>query len=664
MSDGDGARRRFAIACAVGGAAGMVIFVALLLSASHGEMLRWQRLGDFYDTQAHALLDGDLAVDEYPLGIEAFYNDGRAYLYQGPWPALLRLPVAAVAGDRWDGRLTAPSMVIALAVVAAGAARLHWRVRQTVRPAAPVTRAEAVLVAVSMFGVGGSLFLFHASRAWVYHEAILWGAAFTVLAVDQLVAFVQGKMPRALGAASIFAALALASRASVGIGPVVGLALVAASVAWRWLRRRDGGFRAVVAAGAAAVLPLASYAAVNFAKFETLFSIPFWDQRFSQIDDLRQEFLRETGGTFFSIDFVPTTLLRYLLPTGFDLTRQFPFVDLAAPPASRVSMGTTFDVIDRAAGVPVAQPLFFVLAVVGMAALLRRDLAPLRIPAVAAAASAATIFPFGYIAYRYLADAAPFLIICGAIGTQVLVAALAGRGRGRVAVVASVVGASGLAVLSLWLNGSAGLQYQRVWSVEDDPAMSGPYIAWRLDLQERLGIDPPPVERAETELPEGVGRAGALLVLGDCDGVYVSDGEVPNSIDRSPWNPVERSRENGHIRLRLELPDRGRGDTVPLFRAGDDSFHVTYLDQDRIRIDHRSNDVDRDGLPLRWGSGDVVTVDMQADARVQHVTVVVEDVVALDNYYFELEPLAITWPADYRELEVQTPVCDRLLGRG
>ena len=662
MTDGDATRRRFVVACALGGVVGVVAFLALLLSASHGEVLRWQRLGDFYDTQAHALLDGDLAVDEYPLGIEAFYNDGRAYLYQGVWPALLRVPIAAIAGDRWDGRLTAPSMVIALVVAVAGAARIHWRVREMLRPAAPVTRAEGAVVATTMFGVGGSLFLFHASRAWVYHEAILWGAAFTVLAIDQLIALSTGKRARALAAASVFAALALASRASVGIGPVVGLGFVAASYAWRWLRHRHVDLRRVAAAGAAAVLPLASYAAVNYAKFETLFSIPFWDQRFSQIDELRQEFLRETGGTFFSIDFVPTTLVRYLLPSGFDLLRQFPFVDLAAPPGSRMSMGTTFDVIDRAAGVPVAQPLFFLLALVGLASLLRGDLAALRIPAVAAAASAATIFPFGYIAYRYLADAAPFLLVCGAIGVQVMLTKVPGRFRGAIAVTIAATGV--LALLSLWLNASAGLQYQRIWSVEDDPATSGAYLAWRLDLQESLGIDPPPVERAATDLPDGVGRPGVIAILGACDGVYVSDGEVPNSIDRSPWNPVERSRDSGHIRLRLRLPDRGTGATLPLLGAGDDALHVTYLDRDRVRIDHESNDIDRDGLPLRWGSGDVVTVDIQADTRVQHVTVMVEDVVALDNYYFETEPLDITWRGSYDELAVPTPVCDRLLRRG
>ena len=656
-------RRRFAIAATIGGVAGFVCFLAMVLSAAQGSFFRWQRLGDFYDAQAHAFLRGDLAVDPYPLGIEAFFNDGRAYLYQGPTPALFRVPFVAVAGDRLDGRLTALSMSVAMALVIVLAARLHWRVRQLLRGDAAVSRFEMVVVAATTFLVGGSMFLFHGSRVWVYHEAIAWGAAFALAAIDQLIAFERSRRPTALLGAATFATLALWSRASIGIGPLVGLAVLAAVMVWRWLRSRDARFGEVLAAGAAAALPLVAYAAVNVAKFETLFSVPFWDQRFSQIDEPRQEFLELNGGTFFGLQFVPTTLLRYLLPTGFHLMRRFPFVDLADPPTDRVSLGTTFDVIDRAAGVPVAQPLLFLLALAGLVAIVRRaELSSLRIPVVAAAASAATIFPFGYIAYRYLADAAPFLLLCAAAGGQWLLngRALSSRRSARVSAVVVLAALSGV---SLWMNGAAGLQYQRVWSAEDHPGIVAGYLEWKTGIDEGLGVEPPVVERG-SELPNGLGRPGAFAVIGDCEALYISDGEAVNSIDRSPWNPVEHARSAGHIRIRVTLPEASRGERVPLFAAGDDTFDVVYVDGSHVRIDHESDNVDREGLSLRLRAGDRVDVEIHADPRVQHVTITAGDVVALDNYYFENAPLDVAWPRQFAESRIETPLCDRLTDSG
>lgn len=651
--------RAFRRAASAGGAVGVIVFAALLASGTGGRLFGWQRLSDFYDAQAHAFLRGDLAVDPYPLGIEAFFHHGHAYLYQGPVPALLRLPVVAVAGDRLDGRLTAASMLAALAVALRSGTRLHWRVRERLRGVAPVGRLEGVVVAVFSFAVAASLLSFQASRVWVYHEAILWGVAFTLAAVDQLVAYRSAPSRRSLALASAFATLALLSRASVGIGPLVGLGLVAAGTAWQWLRSRRVGPVTVVGTAAAAFAPLVSYVAVNFAKFETLLSVPFRDQRYSQIDALRQQFLDANGGTFFGLQFVPTTLLRYLTPTGLRPLRHFPFVDLAAPPGSRVSIGATFDVIDRTAGAPVAQPLFFVLAVVGLVAVVRRpSLAPIRLPVVAAAASAATIFPFGYIAYRYLGDAVPLFVLCGAAGLQqLLVIAPRSRRRRRALAAAAVVAGA----LGTWINLGAALQYQRLWSAEEDPRLVAGYLGFRADVDDRLGQDPRAVEWVARDLPDGVGRPGAIAVVGDCDGLYFSDGEAINAVDRSPWNPVERSSRAGHLRLAVTLPSAGTGTRLPVLEAGDDAFVVTYLPGGRVRFDHSSNDVARNGLPQRAKAGDRLVLDVEADWRVAHVAFRVGDVVAIDNYYFERQPLRITWPHAYDELPVTTPLCRRLV---
>ena len=86
-------------------------------------------------------------------------------MYQGPWPALLRLPIVAVT-SRFDGRLTQLSMVLATLVAMVGTAHLHWQVRRLLRPDAPVRRPDLLVAALATFVVGGgSALLYEASRA-------------------------------------------------------------------------------------------------------------------------------------------------------------------------------------------------------------------------------------------------------------------------------------------------------------------------------------------------------------------------------------------------------------------------------------------------------------------------------------------------------------------
>src|SRR5690606_18253472 len=106
--------------------------------------------------------------------------------------------------------------------------------------------------------------LFQGSRAWVYHEAIVWGAALALAAVDQLLAHVTTGRRAPLVRASAFTAGSLLARVSVGLGPLAGLGLVAALAL---ARRRPAAerLRAAAPAALATAVPLAAYAGVNWA---------------------------------------------------------------------------------------------------------------------------------------------------------------------------------------------------------------------------------------------------------------------------------------------------------------------------------------------------------------------------------------------------------------
>src|SRR4051794_39954047 len=214
-------RRGFIRAVTIGAVLALVVDV-LMLSAGDFSLTRQAgSLGAFYDVQGHAFLHGRLDVPADAVSIEGFLIGGKTYVYFGPVLALLRLPVLAVTHDL-DGRLTQLYMLLGIAVLLASAAQLHWRIRELVRPGAQVTRTELVAAGLMQFALGaGSVMLFLTSWLSVYNETELWGAAFTLAAVSAVVGVIQEPSTRRIAWAGALTLLAVHSRVSVGLGPVV-----------------------------------------------------------------------------------------------------------------------------------------------------------------------------------------------------------------------------------------------------------------------------------------------------------------------------------------------------------------------------------------------------------------------------------------------------------
>ena len=83
----------------------------------------------------------------------------------------------------------------------------------------PLARADLWLAGLATFVVGGgSALLYEASRPWVYHEAAVWGAAWSIAAIDAAVGCVTQPSRRRFVWAALTTALALTSRSSVGLG--------------------------------------------------------------------------------------------------------------------------------------------------------------------------------------------------------------------------------------------------------------------------------------------------------------------------------------------------------------------------------------------------------------------------------------------------------------
>ena len=722
-------RGRFIRAAAIGGGFATLLFLWLVTRGTFN-LFEWQRVSEFYDQQAHSLLRGHFAVNSDYLGIEAFTVGGSSNIYQGPVPAVLRIPIIAIFGHSLDGRLTQLSMLAGFIVAVVFAARLHWQVRQTLRPDAPLSKLELFLVGLLTFAIaGGSTLLFEASRAWVYHEALIWGAAFALAAIDSMLAFTRRPSLLRLFWTALFAMCCVMSRASVGMGPIVGLGLLFAGslavvIARRWPGKawnlvlwlappplavdaddnssivedstpRVASAESTQDAGAitsrrrsmsplwllsATAAPAVIYAIVNYIKFESLFSIPFWGQRFSEIDPARQEFLRANGGTMFGLKFSPTTALHYLRPDAIEFTGHFPFVDFPKFPGTVVG-NTVFDLIDRSSSVPTAMTLLTVLSIVGLVAIFRprswkspSRWAPLRVPVLAAGAAAATIIPFGYIANRYLTDFIPFLAIAAAVGLQALMPWLT-RGANRSWQRVAIGGVVALALFGAWVNFGLSLNYQRLWSYNLDPPIVADYLTFQNNMG---GIGPVQRVGSGSPLPDGIGHSGALVVVGDCDAMYLSDGLPLNVVKRSPWNAVEQTRAAGHLDLEVTFTNEQVGTRVPILAFEDSpaTLIAEYVEGGKIMFEFNdpSENLIVRGLPRKIDIGSTYHLDVRADQNVDLMVVRMNDVVMLDAFFdsdgtdyvlgrnMGTPGVTSTFPGTISERPTSAPLCRQLLG--
>jgi hypothetical protein len=520
-------RRSFARATAVGGGLAAVVFT-WMCSVGRLDLLQSHFLDSIYDSQARALLSGHWDIPRAQLGFEAFVIGNKTYTYLGPWPTVLRMPVQLFT-HQFDGRLTQLSLLLAFAVFMVGSARVLWRVRELARGDAAMDRLERVAVATFMLVVGaGSVVLFLASRPVIYHEAELWGSAWAICAFAAILELGLRPTGRAVLWSGVFTGLALLTRGSVGLAPLVALGLVFADRLLRaWRRRanqsdREGAARLYLGPLAAAVVvPLGLYAYVNYARFGTLFSLPISKQIATTIDPIRPGIFAANNGGMFAPKYLPTDLVALLRPDAIAFTRVFPWITF--PARAHVVGDIRFAAIDPSSSLPASMPFLFALGAIGVVALFRRTYAPLRVLAVGGLVGGFGVVTIPFINERYLSDFMPLVVVTAAAGMY-LVLDTALRFKRTV-----LVGFAVLAAFSLAANFALSLLYQRAYSPFTGDRERAAFVRFQHDAP---GGSYMSVHRGDT-LPR-VLPGGTLFVLGDCDAVYWSDGK--------DWRLIEQAQ--------------------------------------------------------------------------------------------------------------------------
>ena len=574
--------RRFARAAAIGWAVAAIPFVWVLWNGRLDPLRVYGQRdsASFYDIQTRAFLHGHLSVPRGSLGIEEFVVHGRSYMYFGPFPSLLRMPVLALT-HRFAGELTAPSILLAWLLTGLMTALLLWRVRGLVRGDAPVGRAEAVAAAALMVAVGGgSVLLYLASTPVVYDEAISWGIAFGIGTAFAVLGLLERPSWGRVATAGLFTLGAALTRSTMGYGGVAALLLAAA---WLALGRSpaEGDRRWWPWVLLAGLVPLLAAIGINLAKFGTLFGLPLDAQVWTGVSPHRREMLAANGGSYFRLNFLPSTLQQYLRPDALRFTRVFPFVTMPAHPAPSVA-GAVLDETYRTSSVPASMPLPFLLGFWGTVTAFRPKpvgrAALARIPLLGTMVATAGVLLIGYIANRYLGDFVPLLVLAAAVGFADLWRRIDRRsGRARIGFASAI---AVLAVFGVLANLALAYTAERLAPPGDQAAA---YLRQQLDVSDRTGH---PLQRHVVhgdQLP-AQGAADELFVIGDCAALYLSTGEQYGT----PWIPIERTEAGGRHDATIRFGTPGAGDHAPLLMVGEGDSATTVwvesVDADHVRF--------------------------------------------------------------------------------
>jgi hypothetical protein len=618
----DAGVRRFTVAVVAGVATVLIPYIWVLcdLWNSSPSLLRTAEsdryASNFYDLQARAMFHGHLSIANGALGGEAFIHDGRQYTYFGIFPSLLRMPVLLLT-QSLDGRLTAPSMLLAWLVTAAFSSLLVWRVRLLVRGRAALSWTEAgsygVLLATIM---GGSVLIYLASDPDVFHEDLAWSVALTVASTFALLGVLERPSWRRVILSGALVLAANLDRASTGYACVIGGVLVAI-----WFATGRGGGDNRRWSGPiliiAALVPIFLGCVISYVKFGVLFGLPTSDQLFvySQLSHVN-------GGHYFGPEYLPSALLAYLRPDGLRLTSFFPFLELPPIPFQGIG-GVALDGTDRVASVPSSMPLLFLSGLWGFISAFRPKPAGrsviLRLLLVSTALGGCTVLIYGWIEYRFTADFLPFLVLAGAVGMVDVWRRFEARGpRDRYFL---LTGVTIIGVFSIAANLGIASSFQSTWS----SVQALHYVSFQKTISDATGNPLAGNIVRGTTLPSSA-PAEQLFVAGNCAALYISEGfAFPRSNNASveaflqggSWRPVELGPDVQHtLDISLNGPVTDLGPGVSLVTVGTKSastISVQPYGSGEVRFTLKDPDDSRAGPPVRIPSSRTYRITIVTD---------------------------------------------------
>ena len=386
-----------------------------------------EQFGLVFNSMLSHMLEGRWDIDPASIGYEAFVHDGRTYAYFGPFPALLRLPLAALPHwllPEWRG-LHVERLSCWLAIMVGITAQASAVMTALARAVAPIRKqlAPPLLLVCAM---SGAPMLLSWRGALIYHEAILWAWALAMVFVALALPAVQRPEPisgHRLCGLGLCAGLCLLTRSTTGASLYLATGLL---VLFQLGRHGRPALRWSFWAPASVLgVFIALTGVVNQGRWGNPLVFANLSMQSFIVDLYPDRLIRVQRYALFDWHRIDTGLLYYVFPVWTDQ------LEHALPLETRLL--DLYDAIEQpASSLLVTDPALCLLSVLGAVAILRRRVfAGEALLAGGMLLTPVLMVTAWSLTFRYRVEFAPLLLVLSCIGLDDRAPGLGTRGLGR-----------------------------------------------------------------------------------------------------------------------------------------------------------------------------------------------------------------------------------------
>jgi len=381
------------------GALLIVVGTAYINLATYGtyRFLEPELLGTVFDAQAQSFLEGRVDVERRYVGWEYYEVNGLTYIYWGPWPALLRIPVLSLWPStfglwaRWSCFAAAATTALGWGAAINGALR---------------GRHAGLFLLATLAAALGTPVVWLLSSSVVYHEPILWGMAGSAWCLWASLEFERRRSTTLALVFSVAFAVAYLSRSTYAFPWAIAALRPAYLIATDPAKTAADRRRALSALLLPMIAAICAQGFLNYVKFGGPFT--FIDLRAYNLaaDPERMAALERYG--YSHLARLPDAFRAYYLPHAQYFSSRFPFIRTAVVDIAKPE--TMFLAPDHTIALTVSSPWLLPFFALGLWRLGRRHPPGESIVVGSLFLQAVVSLTLWIVVLRYLVEALPFFI--------------------------------------------------------------------------------------------------------------------------------------------------------------------------------------------------------------------------------------------------------------